>query len=310
MAHPGHAAPPLTGMRSLFKQAFYEGQRRLARLRMQWLPNGSRTKLPIFILHSLSKTASDMAVSEASFRSQLTALLEAGYRCMDLPEALRALAAPDPLPQPAFCLTFDDGYRNLYECGLKILEDLNLTATVFITVNFIEGRIRPPWHSRDAALLREYAGSGQHFNPLDWFQLCEMLSGGRVRIGSHSINHYLTGQLPEAELRHEIHDSKKILEDRLGVAVSFFSYPYGVRRHGAYSQRTEAMVREAGYQCSLVSEIGRASVGAGPWLLPRIPLVDPDTALDARAKAAGAYDWVAFAQQSFQNLFPNPHNTQ
>src|SRR5581483_1359980 len=209
-------------MRSLFKQTFYEGQRRFARLCMQWLPNGSLTKLPIFILHSIAKTASDMAVSEASFRSQLYALLEAGYRCMDLPDALRALTAPEPLPQPAFCLTFDDGYRNLYECGLKILEDLNLTATVFVTVSFIEGRIRPPWHSRDAALLREYSRSGDHFHPLDWFQLCEMLAGGRVRVGSHSVDHYLAGKLPEPELRREICDSKKLLEDRLGIAVPFF----------------------------------------------------------------------------------------
>ena len=66
-------------------------------------------------------------------------------------------------------------------------------------------------------------------------------------------------------------------------------------------------VRQAGYRCSCTSRIGRAAVGAGAWLLPRIALVGSDTAQDARAKAGGGYDWVALAQNSFHGIFPNPH---
>ncbi len=243
-------------------------------------------------------------------REQLAALLASGYRCLDLSAALQALAARERLPQPAFCLTFDDGYRSLYDCGWKVLEDLDLTATVFLTVNFIENRVRPPWHSKDAALLREYSVNSEQFRPLTWPQLRELAASGRVHIGSHSLNHFMTGNLPDDQLRAEIRESKSALEDRLGAAVRFWAYPYGVRRYGAYSDRSEAAVREAGYQCSCTSEIGRAGIGCGSWLLPRIPLTDSDTALDARAKAAGAYDWVALAQQSFQRIFPNPHNPQ
>jgi peptidoglycan/xylan/chitin deacetylase (PgdA/CDA1 family) len=131
-----------------------------------------------------------------------------------------------------------------------------------------------------------------------------------VHIGSHSLSHYMTGHLPDPDLQAEIRDSKSALDDRLGFEVPYFAYPYGVRRYGAYSDRSEAAVRDAGYQCSCTSEIGRAAIGSGAWLLPRIPLVNADTALDARAKAAGAYDWVALAQRSFQSLFPNPHNPE
>jgi hypothetical protein len=80
--------------------------------------------------------------------------------------------------------------------------------------------------------------------------------------------------------------------------------------YGAYSWRSEAILREAGYRCSCSSRISRAAVGEGAWLLPRISLVSSDTALDARAKAAGAYDWVALAQNSFHGFFPNPHRPQ
>jgi peptidoglycan/xylan/chitin deacetylase (PgdA/CDA1 family) len=299
-------------MRAIVKNAFYSCQRQAARLRLRWssLDENSRTRFAIFSLHAIAGAASDMAVSEASLRAQLSGLLEAGYRCLDLPEALRALAGGDPLSQPAFCLTFDDGYRSVYDPGLQILEDLNLTATLFITVNFLDGLVRPPWHSTDAVLLREYSVYAADFQPLDWPQLREMVSGKRVRVGSHTLNHFMTGHLGEDDLRIEINQSKDLLEHRLGVEVPFFAYPYGVRPYGAYSLRSEAILREAGYQCSCTSRISRAAVGAGAWLLPRISLVGSDTALDARAKAAGAYDWVALAQNSFHGFFPNPHRPQ
>lgn len=295
-------------MRAMVKRAFYAGQRHAARLRMSWRRDPHAfTKLAIFDLHTIAKASSDMAVSEGRLRAQLTGLLEAGYRCLDLPEALHALTRQERLPQPAFCLTFDDGYRSLYEIGIQILEDLDLTATLFVTVNFIEGRVKPPWHTRDAALLREYSVNARQFQPLEWSQIREMIAGKRVRIGSHSLNHFMVGNLPEADLRAEIRQSKEVLENRLGIEAPYFAYPYGVRPYGAYTERSEALIREAGYRCSCTSRISRAVVGTGAWLLPRLSLVESDTARDALAKAAGAYDWVALAQNSFHGIFPNPH---
>jgi peptidoglycan/xylan/chitin deacetylase (PgdA/CDA1 family) len=295
-------------MRAAIKQAFYVGQRQAARLRMQWRRDPhSLTEFAIFSLHTIARASSDMAVSEVRLRAQLTGLLEAGYRCLDLPEALHVLTSQKPLPQPAFCLTFDDGYRSVYESGMQILEDLNLTATLFVTVNFLEGRVQPPWHSRDGALLREYAVNATHFQPLEWRQVREMIAGKRMRLGSHSLNHFMVGNLREADVRAEIRESKEILENRLGIEVPYFAYPYGVRPYGAYTERSEALIREAGYRCSCTSRISRAAIGKGAWLLPRLSLVESDTALDARAKAAGAYDWVALAQNTFHGIFPNPH---
>jgi peptidoglycan/xylan/chitin deacetylase (PgdA/CDA1 family) len=299
-------------MRTLVKHAFYFGQRNAARLRMRLHPydEHARDRFAIFSLHTIAKASSDMAVSESSLRAQLAGLLEAGYRCLDLPDALRLLAGSEPLPHPVFALTFDDGYRSLYDCGQQILEDLNLTATLFITVNFLDGRVRPPWHSSNPALLREYSVNAAQFAPLDWPQLRELIAGKRVRIGSHSVNHFMVGELPEADLRNELRQSKETLEDRLGIEVPFFAYPYGIRPYGAYCEMSETILRESGYRCSCTSRIGRAAIGSGPWLLPRISLVESDTPLDARAKAAGAYDWVALAQNSFHGIFPNPHRAK
>jgi peptidoglycan/xylan/chitin deacetylase (PgdA/CDA1 family) len=178
---------------------------------------------------------------------------------------------------------------------------------LFVTVNLVERKVAPPWHSADPVLLKEYRDHAEQFQPLDWRHLRELQRSRRVRIGSHSMNHPLMGRISDSELRRELRDSKTVLEDQLGVPVTWFAYPYGVKTYGAYSDQTEAALREIGYTASCTSEIGRASINSGPFLLPRISLVEQDTGIDACAKAAGAYDWVGVAQRSFQTFFSNPH---
>jgi peptidoglycan/xylan/chitin deacetylase (PgdA/CDA1 family) len=296
-------------MRALVKRSFYSVQRQAARarVRLSRADRSAASKFAIFVLHAVSPANSDMAVSPARLREQLAALTGAGYRCVDFGDVLTSVSTGQPFAHPSFALTFDDGYRNVFEQGLPILEDFNATATLFVTVNLVEKTVAPPWHSSDPVLLKEYRDHADQFQPLDWPQLKELLRSNRVRIGSHTMNHHLMGRLGDSQLRGELRDSKAILEDRLGVPVAWFSYPFGVKTYGAYSDGTEAALREIGYTASCTSEIGRARSGSGPFLLPRMSLVEHDTGADACAKAAGGYDWVGVAQRSFQRFFSNPH---
>lgn len=297
----------MTSLRQVVKRTFYEAQRNVARLHA-WVKPPSTEQFALFNLHAIAVARSDLAVSPTRFRRQLAALLQVGYRCLDFDEVLRAVEEAASVRCPAFSITFDDGYRSVYEEAWPVLEELGLSATIFVTVDFLDGKVAPPWHSSHAALVREYAANAAQFRPLEWPQLREMARSARIRIGSHSMSHFLMGRLDGDTLRDELQRSKQVLEDRLGVPVSLFSYPFGVARYGAYSRASEEAVRQAGFLSSCTSEIGRVRAGSGnPYLLPRIPLVDEDTGLDARAKAAGAYDWVGLAQDAFHRIFPNPH---
>jgi peptidoglycan/xylan/chitin deacetylase (PgdA/CDA1 family) len=297
-------------MRRIAKEAFYGVQRRTARAVLS--AKGARARagkrIPVFNLHSLAPAKSEMAVSPERFREQLLALRAAGWRSVEFPVLLDALSTTARLRDAPFALTFDDGYRSVREAGLPILEECDMVATVFVTVEFVEKRITPPWGSHHPALAREYAGNAQHFQPLAWSELRELVESGRVRVGSHSLSHRLMGRLPPGEVDRELRESKKVIEDRLGVEVSWFSYPFGVERYGAYSAETERALQDAGYVASVTAEIGRAQRGRGPHLIPRLPLTDADEGRDALAKAAGAYDWVGLAQRCFQRVFPNPHS--
>jgi peptidoglycan/xylan/chitin deacetylase (PgdA/CDA1 family) len=294
--------------RQFTKQAFYYLQRQIARACRPLEGSRLAKGIAIFALHEVAKARGDMAVSPQRFREQVEALLQDGYRCVSLPELQVILGQKAPLSQPSFALTFDDGYRSVYREALAILEEFELPATLFLTVGFLDGRVAPPWHSTDRALLEEYRAQSDRFRPLDWTEARKLAEHPLIHVGSHSMEHFMMGLLDDAALRREFLDSRALLEDRLGVPITAFAYPYGVRHYRAYSERTEEMLRSCGYQSSFTSEINRARVGTGPYLVPRISLVDTDTGRDAQAKAAGCYDWVRVAQSTYHWVFPNPHS--
>jgi len=226
---------------------------------------------------------------------------------MDLEELLAIASGVRPPAQPGFAITFDDGYESVYSVALPVLEEFKVSATVSLTVGFLNREIAPPWHSTHPALVEEYRREASHFQPMSWDQAKELAAHPLIRMGSHSLSHYCLALLSRDQLQEEVRGSRQILEDRLGVPVEVFAYPFGVQRYGAYSQSTEDVVLESGYKASFTSEIGRASSGAGAYLIPRISLTNEDTGKDAWAKAAGGYDWVGLAQSTYQKIFLNPH---
>lgn len=299
--------PPV---RLVLRRGFYDLQRRIARVALPRNPHGSRHRFAIFVLHAVGPATSDMAVGRQRLDEQLGTLIHAGYRCLSLHHLLHALARRDALTEPSFAITFDDGYRSVLTDALPVLERLQLSATVFLTVDFLNGTTAPPWGSRDPGLIDEYRRNAGQFEPMSWTEARELAAHPLIALGSHSMSHRLLDTLDDETLMAEARQSRHELSDRLGLDITAFSYPYGVRRYGAYSDRTERVLRNAGYRCSFTSEIGRAAINSVPWLLPRIPLTSDDLDVDALAKAAGRYDWVAVAQQTFQLVFQNPHRSR
>jgi peptidoglycan/xylan/chitin deacetylase (PgdA/CDA1 family) len=293
-------------LRQIVKASFYEAQRRWARLASSHAPARAKNAIVVFTAHTIAPIRSDMAVSVDRFYEQLKAVLESGYRAFTIDQLL-AVLAEGPLPCPAFALTFDDGYRSVLTDALPVLEELQIPAALFLTTGFLDGKVTPPWRSTDSELCADYRDQVEFFRPLSWDEAGTLARHPLIRIGAHTDTHPLLGLLAPEEARRELLHSKTIIRDRLGMETDLFAYPYGVRRYGAYSDETEHLLREAGYSCSMTSEIVRARVGYGPWRIPRIALTYEDEGPDAVAKAAGAYDWVGLAQSFYQSVFPNPH---
>ena len=172
-----------------------------------------------------------LCISPALFSSHMRHLHEKGYRCFSLSALLAMRKEGTPIPKNSFALTFDDGYQEVFTRAYPILMEYGYTATVFLVTDFIGKCAAWP------------GATGPLATPLmDWAEVLEMQSHG-MDFGSHTRTHRRLPGLPSEEITREAVDSKQILEDRLGVEVSMFSYPYD-----ALDEQSKAIVESSGYQ--------------------------------------------------------------
>ncbi len=73
-----------------------------------------------------------------------------GYDLVSMDEALRRLAVPDA--RPFVALTFDDGYRDLRDHALPILERHGAPFTAYVTTGFVDRTARLWWLELEAAV--------------------------------------------------------------------------------------------------------------------------------------------------------------
>ena len=138
----------------------------------------------------------------------------------------------DPLVAPvSISLIFDDAYADFYECVFPLLQKYQIKALLAVPTSYISENVDIPMQER---LLKRYcAGVDKPSSEVNsafcsWAELKEMAASGYVVIASHTQNHYPSSVLHAlSDKLIEIVGSKKILEQRLGMAVEHFVYPYG-----------------------------------------------------------------------------------
>jgi peptidoglycan/xylan/chitin deacetylase (PgdA/CDA1 family) len=157
-------------------------------------------------------------------------------------------------PARAVVLTFDDGHVSNYTLTLPILMEHHLSATFFITAGAI--------------------GKGA---TMDWRQIRALHAAG-MEIGSHTLTHRPPSTLNDDELRYELRESRRVLEDGLGAPVTSISSPTGF-----FNPRMRAIAREAGYQSLSFGQIGLAADQGDAFSLQRVAVkyATPHTEFEA-----------------------------
>lgn len=159
-------------------------------------------------------------------------------------------------------LTFDDGYRSVFENALPVLSDLGWPAVLNLKV----GNLKEPWGLSERR-VRELAAAG-------W------------ELGAHTITHPDLRTLDDAALEREVAGSRAEIVRRFGVPVDFFCYPAG-----RYDDRVIAAVRRAGFLGATTTIEGLATAG-DPFELRRVRISRGDgvrglaSALPARSAAS------------------------
>jgi peptidoglycan/xylan/chitin deacetylase (PgdA/CDA1 family) len=199
-------------------------------------------------------------------------LLDAeGYEVVGLAEAVALLESGRVSPR-MIALNFDDGFRDVAENALPVLEGLGFRATVFVPTRVIDGSVSFPWYSRQPPLL-------------DWKEIEQLDRAGTFRFEAHSVTHPNLLLLADEEARCEIEQSKLDLEARLGRPVEAFCYPAGL-----FGERERRVVAEAGFRFAVSCEPGVNVPGSDLFALRRRQIDPRDGLLDFRAKAGGGHD--------------------
>ena len=190
--------------------------------------------VPVLMYHSITPEAhpdSMLAVSVKTFDRQMRFLKARHYNVVPLETLIDLIRQRKKIPRNTVVLTLDDGYKDNYLYAYPVLKKYGLPATVFIIVNEV-GR---PQNDR-----------------LGWDQILQMQGSGVINFGSHAIGpDPLVKAASEKELRHQIFDSKMLLEKRLGRPVEVFSYPEGMFNH-----KIRQMVIDAGYKGAVATNPG------------------------------------------------------
>jgi peptidoglycan/xylan/chitin deacetylase (PgdA/CDA1 family) len=159
-------------------------------------------------------------------------LRRTGYRFVGMEEYLDCLDTGNHDGR-SLLLTFDDGYRELYDIVLPALEARGVPFHVFVVTDYVGGT-----NEWDLSLGR------RSFRHLDWRQMKEMASRG-VTFGSHGASHRDLTRLDAAQTRAELKRSKAVIEAHLGKPVRTLSYPFG-----RYNESVRLEIRELGFDAA------------------------------------------------------------
>ena len=227
--------------------------------------------LRILFYHRVSEDEDALAVAPRRFREQMELIATAGWHVVDLCEAVDLLLAGHSVHR-TIALNFDDGYRDVAENALPVLERLGFPATVFVATGVTDGTASFAWYRRQPPLLT-------------WEEIVALDRGGTLRFGAHTITHPNLLALQDESARHEIAGSKLALEAKLGREVEAFCYPAGL-----FSDRDRSFVADAGFRLAVSCEPGVNRPWTDPLALHRRQIDARDSLLDFRAKLGGGHD--------------------
>jgi peptidoglycan/xylan/chitin deacetylase (PgdA/CDA1 family) len=220
--------------------------------------------------HRISDDRDELAQSPARFREQMQFLADEGYHVTDVVSASQLLARGE-CPPRVIGLSFDDGYLDVAQNAMPILERHGFRATVFVVPGAVDGRVSFGWYRRQPPLLQ-------------WADIVD-LDGSSLRFEAHTVTHPKLTALREEEARAEITECKAMLESRLGRTVRAFCYPNGI-----FGPRERDLVAAADYTTAVCCEPGVNVPTTDHFALRRTQIFPQDRLLDFRAKIGGAHD--------------------
>jgi len=164
----------------------------------------------ILTYHSLDTSGSVISIPPKLFRQQMEWLAATRVAVVPLGRVRETTGA--------VAITFDDGFHNFFEHAAPVLQEFGFPATVFVVSDFCGGANDWPTQPRTPAVPK--------LELMPWSELQQIAKAG-ISIGCHTATHPYLSRLNAAELEEELARSRSAIEQRVGMAVETFAYPYG-----------------------------------------------------------------------------------
>jgi peptidoglycan/xylan/chitin deacetylase (PgdA/CDA1 family) len=258
----------------------------------------NRGKVMILCYHGITerlgadpKDRSSIAVNQVVFLAQLRHLTR-HYHVITLRDYLASRTNQEKLPLHSVVLTFDDGMRNFLSVAAPILNELRLSATVFLITEKVNGR-------RDLKGELTWAPSDDH-DFLSWQDVRALMENQAIDFGSHTCTHAKLTELSREDIRRELQSSLNTMRQNLkGAVVSILAYPYG-----EYSPAIAEIARSSGYLSAVTTEAGSNSPQIDLHELRRAVIHRDDTLAVFAARVSGLTGWLRFISDFVYRLIP------
>ena len=198
-------------------------------------------KVPVLAYHKIDFPPEGVRIRGAfttprRFARQLRYLKKRGFEFYTAAELIEFYLQNKRFPEKAICLTFDDGWKDNYTNAFPILKDLEIKATVFLVPSCI-GQI-------SQTVVPEGEAAREHLSREDILEMSEY----GIEFGSHTQNHRLLHQISPEEIKYEVEESKKQIEDLLQKECKTFAYPAGI-----FTEAAKTLVQKAGYAAAFTT---------------------------------------------------------
>jgi peptidoglycan/xylan/chitin deacetylase (PgdA/CDA1 family) len=202
------------------------------------------------------------AIAPERFEAHMAALQRDGRRCVPLDALIRWMDGGEALPDGAFALTFDDGFRSVREDALPVLERLRWPFTVFLVSDLV---------GRDDLWTRASNPDGVVYPLLNAEEILDLQRRG-IAFHSHTCSHASLPELDDAGLAHELEDSREALQALLGRPIDYLAYPFG-----HLDERVVAAARRAGYRAAFSTQPGFNRRSVDRFRIRRLDVYGTDT---------------------------------
>ena len=213
--------------------------------------------VPVLMWHNLAEESSgDMTISVDTFRAQIEALHEAGFKTVSLQQLYDYVHFGTELQEKPIVLTFDDGYFSNYEYAFPILQEYDMQATIF-AIGVSVGK--DTYKDTDHAMTPHFGAD----------EAREMVDSGLISVQSHTFDMHqwppfedgnaqvretllpFDGEADadyEAAVEADFAESRELLESITGQPVNALAFP-----EGAYVTLTQDALRNAGAELTFTT---------------------------------------------------------